>query len=114
MKKLLEVKEELYSEFCQQNNYKKGDYLFAATTEARKEFDNFLYLSANNSTYQTHPQNIYTTSCLLDFKNLPELQNSKEINEQFYEISKSVKFNMSDLIKSLEEKKEQLISDNKN
>ncbi|CAG8568783.1 13098_t:CDS:2 [Ambispora leptoticha] len=33
--------------------------------------------------YQAHPQAIYT-SRLLDFKNLPEPQNSKKINDQFY------------------------------
>ena len=35
------------------------------------------------SSYTTHPQAIYT-SRLLDYKNLPEPQNSKEINIQFY------------------------------
>ena len=30
-----------------------------------------------------HPQAIYT-SRLLDYKNLPEPQNSKEINDQYY------------------------------
>ena len=33
--------------------------------------------------YTTHPQAIYT-SRLLDYKNLPEPRNSKEINDQFY------------------------------
>jgi serine/threonine protein kinase len=33
--------------------------------------------------YKTHPQAIYT-SRLLDFKNLPEPQNSEEVNKQFY------------------------------
>ena len=36
-----------------------------------------------SSSYTTHPQAIYT-SRLLDFKNLPEPQNSKEINIQKY------------------------------
>ena len=35
------------------------------------------------SPYTTHPQAIYT-SRLLDYKELPEPQNSKEINIQFY------------------------------
>ena len=35
------------------------------------------------SSYKTHPQAIYT-SRLLDYKKLPEPQNSKEINIQFY------------------------------
>ena len=38
----------------------------------------------NDLAYETHPQAIYT-SRLLDFKNLPEPQNSKEVNEQFYD-----------------------------
>ena len=48
--------------------------------EARKagKFDN----KPTNFSYQTHPRAIYT-SRLLDYKNLPEPQNSKEINEQF-------------------------------
>ena len=37
----------------------------------------------SSSSYMTHPQAIYT-SRLLDYKNLPEPQNSKEINIQFY------------------------------
>ena len=37
----------------------------------------------SSSSYTTHSQAIYT-SRLLDYKNLPEPQNSKEINIQFY------------------------------
>ena len=37
----------------------------------------------SSSSYTTHSQAIYT-SRLLDYKNLPEPQNSKEINVQFY------------------------------
>ncbi|CAG8483090.1 7399_t:CDS:2 [Scutellospora calospora] len=47
-----------------------------------KEREQFL----NNLTsvdYKVHPSAVYT-SRLLDFKNLPKPQNSKEINEQFY------------------------------
>ena len=36
--------------------------------------------------YKTHPSALYT-SRRLDFKNLPESQNSKEINEIFYSYS---------------------------
>ena len=39
--------------------------------------------SLNISSYITHPHAIYT-SRLLNYKNLPEPQNSKEINVQFY------------------------------
>jgi len=41
------------------------------------------------SSYKTHSQAIYT-SRLLDFKNLPEPRNSKEINEQFYNLKKDL------------------------
>ena len=40
-------------------------------------------LNISSPSYTTHPQAIYT-SRLLDYKNLPEPQNSKEINVQFY------------------------------
>ena len=40
-------------------------------------------VSSPSPSYTTHPQAIYT-SRLLDYKNLPEPQNSKEINDQFY------------------------------
>ncbi len=40
-------------------------------------------LNISSPSYTTHPQAIYT-SRLLDYKNLPEPQNSKEINNQFY------------------------------
>ena len=39
--------------------------------------------TVSSSSYTTHPQAIYT-SRLLNYKNLPEPQNSKEINDQFY------------------------------
>ena len=40
-------------------------------------------LNISSPSYTTHPQAIYT-SRLLDYRNLPEPQNSKEINNQFY------------------------------
>ncbi len=54
-----------------------------------EEFNESITLKLNTSlnisspSYTTHPQAIYT-SRLLDYKNLPEPQNSKEINNQFY------------------------------
>src|SRR6266480_7345444 len=42
-----------------------------------------LNISSPSPSYTTHPQAIYT-SRLLDYRNLPEPQNSKEINVQFY------------------------------
>lgn len=43
-------------------------------------------LNISSPSYTTHPQAIYT-SRLLDYKNLPKPQNSKEINDQFYNSS---------------------------
>ena len=40
-------------------------------------------LNTSLPSYTTHPQAVYT-SRLLNYKNLPEPQNSKEINNQFY------------------------------
>jgi len=42
-----------------------------------------------NPTYQIHPSAFYT-SRRLDFKNLPQPRNSKEINEQFYTAAQSL------------------------
>ena len=53
--------------------------------------------------YKTHPSAFYT-SRLLDFKNLPEPQNSKEINEQFYSQSQSQAIDFINL--SIEENQE--------
>jgi hypothetical protein len=56
-----------------------------------------------NKTFKTlsstlsHPQAIYT-SRLLDFKNLPEPQNSKKINEQFWSKSLRTSFVKTDKI----------------
>jgi hypothetical protein len=71
------IEAELFSEFCRKHEYN--------TKEAREIFDKLLLPTADNliSSLKTHPQAIYT-SRLLDFKNLPEPQNSQEINEQFY------------------------------
>jgi hypothetical protein len=53
-----------------------------------KEAEKFNQSSTSESnivspSYTTHPQAVYT-SRLLNYKNLPEPQNSKEINIQFY------------------------------
>ncbi|CAG8673755.1 13209_t:CDS:2 [Ambispora gerdemannii] len=66
-----------------------NDYL-----EVKGEFNQSLVNKVNNATLlQTHPQAIYT-SRLLDFKNLPQPQNSKEINEQFYNLNDSTEFDI--------------------
>ena len=56
------------------------DWIGASTQSNPIEFVNAPIVSTS---YTTHPQAIYT-SRLLDYKNLPEPQNSKEINIQFY------------------------------
>src|SRR5436853_4787680 len=58
---------------------------YKETEELNKSITSELNTSLNISSpsYTTHPQAIYT-SRLLDYKNLPEPQNSKEINNQFY------------------------------
>ena len=51
-----------------------------------EEFNESITSSSNAvspTSYTTHPQAIYT-SRLLDYKKLPEPQNSKEVNDQFY------------------------------
>src|SRR5207248_2521213 len=48
-------------------------------------------LNISSPSYTTHPQAIYT-SRLLDYKNLPKPQNSKEINNQFYNSSSIAKY----------------------
>jgi len=47
--------------------------------EIQEEFNRVPSSSTNNS---IHSQTIYTSRCL-DFKNLPEPQNSQAINDQF-------------------------------
>jgi serine/threonine protein kinase len=61
------------------------DTEFHKQYEEAKEFNRSLASKSNivSSSYTTHPQAIYT-SRLLDYKNLPKPQNSKEINVQFY------------------------------
>ena len=51
----------------------------------------------SSPSYTTHPQAIYT-SRLLDYRNLPEPQNSKEINDQFYNSSGNYFFEITLLI----------------
>jgi len=65
--------------------YKKDTEFYKQCNEAEK-FNNSMTstsLNISSPSYTTHPQAIYT-SRLLDYKNLPEPQNSKEINDQFY------------------------------
>ena len=62
-----------FSEFYKQ--YKEAEELNQSITSKSK--------MVSSSSYTTHSQAIYT-SRLLDYKNLPEPQNSKEINDQFY------------------------------
>jgi len=59
-------------------------------------------MTTNNSSFQIHPQAVYT-SRLLDFKNLPEPQNSKEINEKFYSNSLVFDFGQMNLNDNREE-----------
>ncbi|CAH1755801.1 15109_t:CDS:2 [Entrophospora sp. SA101] len=68
------VKQDLFSEFCRQNNYEEDNY-FYGTKKSRDEFDELLYPTNINKTYQTHSQAIYT-SRLLDFPNLSQPQNN--------------------------------------
>ena len=62
-----------FSEFYKQ--YKEAEEFNQSITSKSK--------MVSSSSYTTHSQAIYT-SRLLDYKNLPEPQNSKEINIQFY------------------------------
>jgi len=52
-------------------------------------------LNISSPSYTIHPQAIYT-SRLLNYKNLPEPQNSKEINNQFYNSSAIAKYSGND------------------
>ena len=69
--------------------YGKKDTEFYKQHKEAEEFNKSITSKLNTSlnisspSYTTHPQAIYT-SRLLDYKNLPEPQNSKEINNQFY------------------------------
>src|ERR1044072_3112337 len=62
-----------FSEFYKQ--YKEAEEFNESITSKSK--------MVSSSSYTTHSQAIYT-SRLLDYKNLPKPQNSKEINIQFY------------------------------
>ena len=62
-----------FSEFYKQ--YKEAEEFNQSITSKSK--------MVSSSSYTTHSQAIYT-SRLLDYKNLPEPQNSKEINIHFY------------------------------
>ena len=74
---------ELYNDAFNQNTE------FYKQCKEAEEFNNSITLKSDtplnipSTSYITHPQAIYT-SRLLDFKNLPEPQNSKEINIQKY------------------------------
>ena len=62
----------------------------------------------NKPAYKLHPSAIYT-SRLLDFKNLPEPQNSKEINEKFYKLVDSLEdLRITDIVKFSEELEKQI------
>ena len=67
-------------------NYNNSNTEFGKQYKEAEEFSQSITSNSNvvsPSSYTTHPQAIYT-SRLLDYKNLPEPQNSKEINDQFY------------------------------
>ena len=66
--------------------FQTKDTEFYRQYKEAEEFNKSITSNSNvvsPSSYTTHPQAIYT-SRLLDYKNLPEPQNSKEINIQFY------------------------------
>ena len=68
------------------NNCYDSNTEFGKQRKEAEEFNNSMTstsLNISSPSYTTHPQAIYT-SRLLDYKNLPESQNSKEINVQFY------------------------------
>ena len=71
------------------NNYYKENTEFYKQRKEAEEFNKSVTskpntpLNISSPSYTTHSQAIYT-SRLLDYKNLPEPQNSKEINVQFY------------------------------
>ena len=83
--------DQLFSTIDNWNNevYRKMDTEFYKQHEEAEEFNKSVTSKSNtplnisSPSYTTHPQAIYT-SRLLDYKNLPEPQNSKEIYDQFY------------------------------
>ena len=93
LEEVWEVRDELFSEFCRQHKYKESKYR-GATRDARESFNQLL--SKINKPYKIHPSAIYV-SRLLDFKNLPEPQNNEELNKKFYEVSKTMEFNIDEL-----------------
>ena len=84
--------------------YAGNDTEFYKQYKATKEFNESITSKLNTSlnisspSYTTHPQAIYT-SRLLNYKNLPEPQNSKEINNQFYNSSAIAKYSGNYLLK---------------
>src|SRR3954454_21686729 len=80
----------IINNLCNEVRYKKDTEFYKQHKEA-EEFNQSITSKLNTSlnispSYTTHPQAIYT-SRLLDYKNLPKPQNSKEINNQFYNSS---------------------------
>jgi serine/threonine protein kinase len=70
------VKDELYLEFCRKHSYEKN------SKGAKEKFEE-LFSKINSLNYTIHPSAVYTSK-LLNFKNLPEPQNSKRVNDEFY------------------------------
>ena len=84
--KLASIVDNWYNEI-----HNNKDTEFYKQYEEAEEFNQSITSQLNtllniSSPYTTHPQAIYT-SRLLNYKNLPEPQNSKEINNQFYNSS---------------------------
>ncbi|MCE8163182.1 MAG: serine/threonine-protein kinase [Candidatus Moeniiplasma glomeromycotorum] len=80
----------------------KNSEFYKQREEAERESLTLVYKKFSK-TYQTHPQAIYT-SRLMNFKNLPKPQNSKEINEIFYEITDELEsLRITDPVKFSEE-----------
>ena len=81
--------DQLYSIVCEfRGNRSNSNTEFGKQYKEAEEFNKSVTSKSNtplnisSPSYTTHPQAIYT-SRLLDFKNLPEPQNSKDINIQF-------------------------------
>ncbi|MCE8159244.1 MAG: protein kinase [Candidatus Moeniiplasma glomeromycotorum] len=66
-----------------------------------KFFFNLFSIKKSTIPLKTNPQAVYT-SRLLNFKNLPEPQNSREINEQFYAGSKNSDLDLNFIEEQLE------------
>ena len=65
--------------------YRKKSTEFYQQYEKVTEFNKNLPKVISDSNYQIHPSAVYT-SRLLNFKNLPEPQNSQEVNDKFYSL----------------------------